>query len=199
MNRGRIGVISLVLVLALGGLGVGYAQWTENLSIAGTVTTAELNWEFTYAGTNDPGTSNDENANPGFLNIAPIGQHIGSTTATLVNDDGDAGFNKVELTLSTVYPGYYGRVGLNARNNGSLDLKILATILTSPNLTNITLVNPGHWMSDELELRFLDNVGTILTVGQTKGLAFEVLVLDGADQGATYQFTLTIIGEQYTP
>ena len=134
-----------------------------------------------------------------MLTIAPIGQNIGSITATLVNDDGDAGFNKVELTLSTVYPGYYGRVNLSARNNGSLDLKILATILTSNDLTGLTLIGIGHWMSDELELRWIDNVGTILTVGQTKGLIFEVLVLDGADQGATYDFTLTIIGEQYTP
>ncbi len=37
----RAGILCLALVLGLGGLGVGYAHWTDTLTIGGTVTTGE--------------------------------------------------------------------------------------------------------------------------------------------------------------
>ncbi len=42
----RIGLISLALVLALGALGVGYAAWTDHVTIEGTVDTGSLSIGF---------------------------------------------------------------------------------------------------------------------------------------------------------
>jgi hypothetical protein len=46
----KIGMICLVLVLALGVLGVGYARWAENLYIDGTVTTGDIGAEWSIDG-----------------------------------------------------------------------------------------------------------------------------------------------------
>lgn len=42
----KIGLICLALVLALGGLGVGFAMWSETLTITGTVDTGDLDADF---------------------------------------------------------------------------------------------------------------------------------------------------------
>jgi predicted ribosomally synthesized peptide with SipW-like signal peptide len=42
----KIVLISLIMVLALGGLGVGYAAWTDEVTVEGTVTTGEVCLEF---------------------------------------------------------------------------------------------------------------------------------------------------------
>ena len=48
----RIGLLALALVLALGALGVGYAAWTDQVTIEGTVTTGTLSLDVVeYSGT----------------------------------------------------------------------------------------------------------------------------------------------------
>ena len=48
----KIGLLALALVLALGALGVGYAAWTDQVTIEGTVTTGTLSLDVVaYSGT----------------------------------------------------------------------------------------------------------------------------------------------------
>ena len=52
MKTAKLGAIFLVSVLALAGVGIGYAAWTDTLYIEGTVNTGSVGWEFTdYSGT----------------------------------------------------------------------------------------------------------------------------------------------------
>jgi hypothetical protein len=44
----KIGLLSLALVLALGALGVGYAHWTDTITIQGTVNTGSVNINVEY-------------------------------------------------------------------------------------------------------------------------------------------------------
>jgi hypothetical protein len=52
MTKKKIGLLSLALVLALGALGVGYAMWTDTITIHGTVNTGsvDINVDY-YSGT----------------------------------------------------------------------------------------------------------------------------------------------------
>lgn len=43
-HTGKIGFLFLALVIALGGLGVGFAAWTDSLLVQGEVNTGEVNW-----------------------------------------------------------------------------------------------------------------------------------------------------------
>jgi hypothetical protein len=48
----KIGLLMLTLVIALGALGIGYAAWTDQIDITGTVDTGSLNIDVTgYSGT----------------------------------------------------------------------------------------------------------------------------------------------------
>ncbi|MFO7995916.1 MAG: SipW-dependent-type signal peptide-containing protein [Dehalococcoidia bacterium] len=48
----KLGLLSLALVLALGALGIGYAAWTDQVTIEGTVTTGTLSLQaIAYSGT----------------------------------------------------------------------------------------------------------------------------------------------------
>ena len=44
-----IGTIFMILVIALAFLGVGYALWSETLTISGTVSTGEVDVEFSHS------------------------------------------------------------------------------------------------------------------------------------------------------
>jgi predicted ribosomally synthesized peptide with SipW-like signal peptide len=44
----KIGLLSLALVLALGALGVGYAAWTDQITVTGTVSTGDLDIDAEY-------------------------------------------------------------------------------------------------------------------------------------------------------
>jgi hypothetical protein len=51
----KIGLLSLALILALGTLGVGYAMWTDTVTVTGTVHTGTVQVGILDVGTNDPG------------------------------------------------------------------------------------------------------------------------------------------------
>lgn len=52
MKTVKLGVIFLISVLALAGIGVGYAAWTDTIYIQGIVNTGTVGWHFTdYSGT----------------------------------------------------------------------------------------------------------------------------------------------------
>ena len=74
-------LLSMALVVALGGLGVGYAHWQGTLDVGGTVDTGTINvgWYLTSGG--DPGTQLDYVFDPPtglpVGGVAPY-QHIGT-------------------------------------------------------------------------------------------------------------------------
>jgi predicted ribosomally synthesized peptide with SipW-like signal peptide len=48
----KIGLLMLVMVIALGALGIGYASWTDQINVTGTVSTGSVNIDVTgYSGT----------------------------------------------------------------------------------------------------------------------------------------------------
>jgi len=60
----KIGLLALAIVLALGALGIGYAAWTDTVTISGTVNTGTVDLQVTdYSGTwawKVPGAANGE-------------------------------------------------------------------------------------------------------------------------------------------
>jgi len=87
----------LALVLALGGLGVGFAMWSETLTIDGTVNTGTFDVTFTAASWDDTGEEKD----------------IGSGGVTGVPGD------ELVFTLTNVYPCYGGDLDFTISNSSS--------------------------------------------------------------------------------
>jgi hypothetical protein len=101
MNR-KVGLIVLVVVIALGVLGVGYAAWTQTLTITGTVATAKFDVNFTG------------NTTP----AAPTGGTVSSSIA-----DPKA----ATLGVTNVYPGYSGDWTFTVTNSSSIPVSVVLT------------------------------------------------------------------------
>jgi predicted ribosomally synthesized peptide with SipW-like signal peptide len=102
----KVGMIVLALVIALGALGAGYAYWTQDLHINGSVATGNMSVIFTGgSGTVvEPATS-------ALTTVSASGK-----TAT--------------VTVTNAYPGYAFQVILNGTNNGTIPVKLLNATYT---------------------------------------------------------------------
>ena len=81
----KIGILLLVAVLALGALGVGYAAWTQAVTITGTVNTADYAVEIVK----DTLTPSTPDAN---------GAYISDTAVS----------NNINVVVNGGYPGFVG-------------------------------------------------------------------------------------------
>ena len=52
MKTAKLGALFLISIMALAGVGAGYAAWTDTITIDGSVNTGSVGWKFTaYSGT----------------------------------------------------------------------------------------------------------------------------------------------------
>ena len=52
MNKNKIGIVFVVAVLALAGIGISYAGWTDTINVTGIVTSGDVSWKvIEYSGT----------------------------------------------------------------------------------------------------------------------------------------------------
>lgn len=98
---GKIGIICMGLVLALGSVGAAFAFWTEPVTIASTASTGYLELKLT--------------------NIVPSNSNI-----TCEQTDGGPGdsFTEFTVTVTDAYPGYVGRVTFDVENTGTIPARI---------------------------------------------------------------------------
>ncbi len=117
----RIGIVALIAVLALGALGVGYASWSQTLTIGGSVTTGTFDAQFT--------------------NVAKTAVDPPGVTVTL--DTSDPHFFGV--TIENGYPGFAETVTFDVIDMGTVPGQIDGhgfQILASPEGTTVTVNNP---------------------------------------------------------
>lgn len=103
---GKIGMISLALVIALAGLGVVFAHWTETLTTEANVSTGELKLELT-----DPDCEDNY----------PWGDLISCEKDESASSNDSQTFT---ITIVDAYPGYWGKCTFNIENTGTIPAKI---------------------------------------------------------------------------
>jgi predicted ribosomally synthesized peptide with SipW-like signal peptide len=137
----KIGLLLLALVIALGALGVGYAKWTDTVTINGTVNTGTLILGVKDIGTNDAKGTLDTLCAP--VPGVAVGQErkdVGSFDSAngTVKAGCDGYYADITETLTNVYPGYYGESTIELKNCGTVPLKIEDIQLTNPSGTDLT-------------------------------------------------------------
>lgn len=194
----KIGLICLALVLALGSLGVGYAAWTDTVTISGTVNTGEVDWE--YYNIVSPG-------DPPFLTCLDTGidpgwdKDVGSTTGVFSDSDGDGDYDLLTLltlTINNAYPCYYNHCSFWVHCNGSIPIRIVGATLTYKG-KDYSLPD-GVWVTtDDEVLRFIwgDCTGHQLHFCDSRNMSFGFHVLQPAEQNHTYTFTISIVAVQW--
>lgn len=109
----KIKFISMVLVLCLALMGAAFAQWTEDITINGTVETAVFDLQFTAASTND----DNEPADPGkALDVA-------KTEADVITVG-----KSIDVDVTNAYPGYTATVSYTITNNSTIPVRITPTL-----------------------------------------------------------------------
>jgi len=117
----KLGVISLVLVLALGVMGVGFALWDKTLYINGTVNTGEVNMEILSIASDDIGIDPGKD------------KDVGSTAVSI-----DPGAQSATITVTNGYPCYHNYVHFTVHNNGTIPVKLNAINVTAPPEITVT-------------------------------------------------------------
>lgn len=124
----KIGLLCLALVLALGSLGVGYAMWSDTLTIKGNVNTGEVHVIFASQYDND--VKNDDPNVPGSWSGFPsptwsgtrYNKDVGSTTSTYEG-------TSAQFLITNGYPSYWGSVIWDVKNTGTIPVKLHSVTL----------------------------------------------------------------------
>jgi len=185
--NGKMAAIFGVLIIGLAVMAASYAYWTETLSVSGSVTTGELDAQFTNAFTDDDGGVNntakdagDDGKDPKECgpNPARYGYDVAASSANITDP------HTAMITVSNSYPSYYTTAWFDIQNTGTIPVKIKSVNLEGvPTELNVTKV--------------ADPTGTILEPGETAQLGICVHVKPDAGEGATYTFSVTVDVEQF--
>ena len=207
----KIGLIAMALVLALGALGVGFAAWTDTVTVDGDVDTGVLSWEFTvgnfldvhepanYGGDFDT-TNPDYTCNIGF---------DGGTFWTLDKDVswGESSISQdgktFYLTLHNVYPCNFNKFTFYVHNNGTLPLKVDHVVINGTTFDAIPCDIVYYDWDDngqnDFEILYGNNFGLQLDPCEGMGVEFSMWfhTLQPCPQGQTFTFELSAVAVQW--
>jgi len=210
----KVGLLILALVIALGTLGVGYAKWSDTVTINANIESGNVCIKFDGAGTNvDPCTSNNLDYTMIFdgeywIVASPDTQidedlepkNVGCTTTSLSADG-----KTLTVTLNNVYPGYLADMELHIRNCGTIPVKIEGftyTAVSSSCGDDFCISGADYdWKTPgpcQLLVKYAnDEEATQIHPGRFTTSSFLILVDQSAKQGCTYTFTIEIDAAQW--
>lgn len=218
----KIGLICIVLVLALGTLGVGYATWSQELIITETVNTGKFCMEFA-----EPVSLLDElapppifpllkpedgdwNADEGFNNVHQMNKNVGWGEIELVDPlNGDC-FQGILVKLHDVYPGYYNHAYYIIHNCGTIPAVLPEVIVRNSAGDIIGIITHDAGMVtmdldgngvDDFQILYGNHIGDFqYNPCERIDISFEMLVLQDDDptwQGNSFSFYLELPFIQY--
>jgi len=148
----KIALLILAVVLALGTLGVGYAKWTDSVSVKANVGTDSVGICFDSIFTSDPctiggpGTGTVDQGGLGstcvplvFSRRAPAEQKDVACTSAAALD-----CHTMSVTVNNAYPYYEASVDWSICNTGSVPVKIQNVVITDDFGHSYVLVASGN-------------------------------------------------------
>jgi len=165
----KIVMICLALVLATGAMGVGYALWSDSLYIDGTINTGEVNVSLLSVADDD--SSHEFNWDPGYT------KDVAATQATIIDS------NHATVTVTNAYPSYQNFVHFTTLVEGTVPVRLQDIIIVSPD----PCIEVDAW----------DSWGEQRHPGSRADNTLWFHVLQCAEQGATYTFTVEFYYVQY--
>lgn len=117
----KIGLLGMVLVLCLAAVGIGYAHWTKDLYVDGTVTTGTFDAELSLGEAMDNEQIKD----------------VGDCWAEVVAKD------RVLLTVVNAYPSYEATFPVDVHCLGTVPLHINSIAVKADPYLDVKLVDPA--------------------------------------------------------
>jgi predicted ribosomally synthesized peptide with SipW-like signal peptide len=215
----KIGLLCLALVLAVGALGIGYAAWTDTITIGGSVTTGDVCIEFTCpfgpsgesedasppytAGEGASASSFDWNATVEGSNfwLDPVRMDKNVAWVTSNCTEVTPPRKAVTLTFHNVYPSYFSHIAFGIHNCGTIPVKLDHVTFTDANGNAQTLYDDGYLVFDlsnngtnDFELYWGDNFGDQIEPCSGWSMDFWTHFMqdEGIDFSVPHTYTLTI-------
>lgn len=117
-----VGTMFLVLVIALSVMGVGYALWSETLTIQGNVQTGEVDVAIADATVAECVDVN------GVLTCPEPPEKADAANCTIAYDgsgqSGDDGASKLNVTVTGMYPSYHCKVSFKVQSLGNVPVHV---------------------------------------------------------------------------
>ncbi|MEW6770250.1 MAG: hypothetical protein AB1330_02535 [Bacillota bacterium] len=172
--------VTLALVLSLALVGLGLAWWTDQLTIAGTVGTGEVDVVFTGAFTDDDGTVNDPSIDPSDPLDPPTYDKNVAMKEAAISEDGKT----LTCTITNGYPSYAPTTYFTITNTGTVPVRITAVTVTPP-------------AGGEVEVTVPDLVGEVIDPeASLNGVCYQH-VTEAAAENSSYTYTVTIDAIQW--
>jgi len=195
---GKLSVLALALVLALGGLGIGYASWTDTVVVEETVTTGNVCVEFvTPVYVTDqfapppiyPTQTPDWTCDPGITNVRDVSppKNVAWGEAVYLDTDGDSYYDTVQVTLHDVYPCYYNNVSFHVHNCGTIPVIMDSVTLVYDTTTQVIDHDGVYSMDlsgngvDDFEIRWGDHLGAQFEPSDEAEISFGMHMLQDED------------------
>jgi len=199
----KIGIIALTLVLALGSLGVGYAHWSDQLYVEGTVKGGELMVGFTEI------LLNETHVDPTTGDKVPgeyLDKDVGEVTYVLEGrrecvHTGKYGYEGVLVTITDAYPCYQAHITFVVENLGTIPVIFEGVTITDP--TDELTYDPDLEAlvdADGVEIinfDFVNLIGVQLDYCEDTKAEVDVHIKQDAKECYSYQFRVDIDAIQY--
>jgi hypothetical protein len=196
----KIGLLCLALVLALGTLGVGYAMWSDQVTITGTVNTGSV--EISINETSNTYVYKNITSRAMIMSPVPLVDpgllYVASATAADVSNATD---KKVQMTFDNIFPTLTPiEADVILHYTGSVPVHVVllddnVDPAIAPYVIQTWYVWNGTWVPEDIngiQLHYCDLVKLVVSLNGT------ALQLAGkAAQGLSGNFTKTIIVHQW--
>lgn len=218
----KIGLICLAVVLAMGALGIGYAVWTDEVTVSGDITTGEVCIDILCPITIEDGDTKpppyegigaselDWNATTNgtlfYQNPVQTTKNVGWTTAACI---GNPPYKSATINFNNVYPCYWNHLSLGIHNCGTIPVKLDRVVFKdSSGMVLFTIYDDGYLVFDlsdnqidDFEMYWGDNFGDQIEPCDTWDISFWVHFLqdEGIDFSVpqSYSFTIEIHAIQW--
>jgi len=208
----KIGLICLAVVLAVGVIGFGYANWTDTVVVEENVATGNVCVELvTPVSVTDPfapppiypTSFPDWTCDPGIANVRVVSppKNVGWGEAVYVDTDGDLRYDKVKVTLHDVYPCYYNNVSFHVHNCGTIPV-IMDSVTIHDGFATQVIDHEGVYSMDlngngidDFEIRWGNHLGAQWEPSDEAEISFGMHMLQDEDptiQDSSFTFYITL-------
>ena len=186
-----MGTAALILLLALGTMGIAYGYWTDQLQVSGAVQTGRLDAKWTGYSCFEFNTWPALPSDPGGY-TEPGGEDIGSTVVSIDSSDPTL----LHFRIEDGYPGYSVVCMFDFENSGSIPWIVNGnSIFAGNNLSGCSLSGgptsgTKTLTCNELTIKFKDNVNGIFEPQDGSSSQMIVHINDDAEETTDYQFSI---------
>lgn len=198
-----IGGMVMMLVLALGAIGIGYALWAKVLTIEGKVHTGEVNAVLSIEEVDEGDISllHDDGINE---DSEVEGKNIADCTAELLDGLNNPGPQTLSISITNGYPSFWCVVNFNVENTGTIPIKLEQPVVTQVDPGLLAFFGFSFLTGDQCYFNEVDGTGVLptdphpqLEPGEQIFCTAWVHVEQVAEQNADLTFTGSICAHQW--